>query len=418
MSEINMKKSIKKYFNNKKIEKKFRGKWKVPLSVPPYNWQEVNEVLDSLLKINLTMGKKVLKFEEKFAKYIGTKYAIMVNSGSSANLIALEILKEKSKEKNDKRNEIITPAVTWPTSVYPIVNVGFIPKMIDVELNNFNMKIDELEQNITDKTLAIMVVHLLGNPMNMVKIKKIAKKNDLMIIEDCCEAHGAEYNKIKVGKHGDVGTFSFYASHHITTGEGGMITTDNHKFAELAKSLRAFGWIRNNSQKEKISKKFPEIDKRFLFINLGYNFKPTELAAAFGIHQIKKLDSFITHRQKIANYWNMRLERYSDRIIVQHEDQNTRHVWFGYSITLRENSNGLRKKFMNYLEKNGIETRPIAAGNMFKQPSIHEYKHKKTKTKNADKIMSDSFFIGVHNLIRNDEMKYVADKISEFLEHN
>jgi CDP-6-deoxy-D-xylo-4-hexulose-3-dehydrase len=408
---------IRNYFENGEINQKYLGKWKVPLSVPPYDWKEVNEVIDSLLEIKLTMGHKVKQFEAMFAKYIGTKHAIMFNSGSSANLVALDILKMEADSNGSGRNEVITPSVTWPTSIYPIVNAGLVPRIVDVDLENFNMSMDEINNNINEKTLAIMPVHLLGNPMNMTEISSIANKNDLFVIEDCCEAHGAEYNKIKVGKFGDMGTFSFYASHHITTGEGGMLVTDNDKYAEIARSLRAFGWIRDSANKKQISKKYPHIDNRFLFMNMGYNFKPTELMAAFGIHQIKKLDSFIKNRQKTADYWNSRLSRYSDKIAVQRQEKNSKHVWFGYPITINKKSGINRDDLMKYLESHSIETRPIAAGNMLEQPSIKLFKHKSSRVnENSKIIMRDSFFIGNHNLIGDVERKYVADVIIRFLE--
>lgn len=417
LSKTAIKNQVKEYFRNGKINKKYLGKWKVPLSVPPYDWKEVNEVIDSLLEIKLTMGNKVRQFESMFAKYIGTKHAVMFNSGSSANLIALEILKMESDYARTGRNEVITPSVTWPTSIYPIANVGLVPRIVDVDLENFNMNIEGINKNITEKTLAIMPVHLLGNPMNMDKIRQIAKKNNLFVIEDCCEAHGAEYNKIKVGKFGDMGTFSFYASHHITTGEGGMFVTDNDKYAELARSMRAFGWIRDSTHKSQISKKYPHIDNRFLFTNMGYNFKPTELMAAFGIHQIKKLDSFIKRRQETTEYWNSRLVKYSDRILIHRQDTNTRHVWFGYQITVKDTKIS-RNEFMRYLEDHSIETRPIAAGNMLEQPSIKLFKHKEGKNTNSRFIMRNSFFIGNHNMIGPNERKYVADTISSFLDSN
>ncbi len=230
------KKNIRNHFIDlEKNQRKFvPGKSKIPLAFPPYNAEEVCEALDSMVNLQTTMGKKVRKFESEFGKYVGTKYSIMVNSGSSANLLALSILTNPhlGNKRIKNNDEIITPAVTWPTTVYPISNVGAIPKFVDVNLDDFSINVDEIENAITKKTKAVMLVHLLGNPCDMKKIKKIVKKHDLWLIEDACEAHGTKYYKKHVGSFGDLSTFSFFASHHITTMEGGMVLTSKRYFLE------------------------------------------------------------------------------------------------------------------------------------------------------------------------------------------
>ena len=285
---------IKEYFekNYSKQEKFIPGKSKIPLAIPPYSWQEVCEALDSMLSMQTTMGKKVKKFEESFAKYIGSKYAIMVNSGSSANLLALSVLSNPSFGSGiiKKGDEIITPATTWVTTVYPIVSIGAKPVFVDIEMGTYNIDTQKIEKAITKKTKAIMLVHLLGYPCNMTQIKNIAKKHNLLLIEDTCESHGAEFNGKKVGSFGDLSTFSFFASHHITTMEGGMLVTNNPKIYELGKSIRTFGWTRDLKNKKTLEKKYSNIDTRYLFLNMGFNMRPTEIQGAFGIHQIKKLD--------------------------------------------------------------------------------------------------------------------------------
>ena len=408
---------VKEYFSSK--TKEFvPGETKIPLSVPSYSWEEAYEAIESILTTWVTMGEKVKKFEEMFAEYIGVKNAIMVNSGSSANLLALSVLTNPIvKDRIQKGEEIITPAITWSTTVFPIINVGAVPVLVDVDLNTYTIDTNEVEKAITDKTRAIMLVHLLGNPCDMKKIIKIAEEHDLFVIEDCCEAHGAEFNGKKVGSFGDISTFSFFFSHHISTIEGGMILTDNEEYGEIAKSLRAHGWIRELKNKDKIAAEYPEIDGRFLFINIGFNLRPTEIQGAFGIHQIKKLDKFIEIRRNNARYWTKKLEKYSDYLILPKERLNTKHVWFGYPITVKPTAPFTRKEFVDFLEKKGIETRPIMAGDIVEQPVMKLFKYRKVGDLNNSKfIMRNSFFFGNHQRIGKAEREYIVDCISEFIE--
>ena len=412
-----IKQLIKEYFSLKTTG--FTpGETKIPLNIPSYSWEETYEAIESILSTWVTMGEKVQKFEEMFADYVGVENAVMVNSGSSANLLALSVLTNPvTKNRIQKGEEIITPAITWSTTVFPIINVGAVPVLVDAELETYTVDMSEVEKAITDKTRAIMPVHLLGNPCDMKRIMEIAEEHNLFVIEDCCEAHGAEFNGEKVGSIGDISTFSFFFSHHISTIEGGMILTNGEEYAELAKSLRAHGWIRELRNKEKIKAKYPEIDERFLFINLGYNVRPTEIQGAFGIHQIKKLDKFIEIRRNNARYWTEKLNEYSDYILLPEEKSGTKHVWFGYPITVKPTAPFTRKDFVNFLEQKGIETRPIMAGNIPEQPAMKLFEHHIIGNLNNSKIiMRNSFFFGNHHGIGKAEREYIADCISEFIE--
>ena len=412
-----IKQLVKDYFSLKK-EEFIPGKSKIPLNIPSYSWEEVYEAIESILTTQVTMGEKVQKFEKMFADYVGVKYAIMVNSGSSANLLALSILVNPVISNRIREGEeIITPAVTWSTTVFPIINIGAIPVFVDVDLETFDIDPSEIEKAITDKTKAIMPVHLLGNPANMKDIMKIAEKYNLFVIEDCCEAHGAEFNGKKVGSFGDISTFSFFFSHHISTIEGGMILTNNEEYSELAKSLRAHGWIRERNDREKIAAKYPEIDERFLFVNIGYNVRPTEIQGAFGIHQIKKLDKFVEIRRENAKYWTEKLKKYSDYIILPKEEDGVKHVWFGYPITIRPGAPFTRHEFISFLEQRGVETRPITAGNISEQPVMALFPYRKVgELSNAKYIMRNSFFFGNHQGIGKVKREYIADCISGFIE--
>ena len=401
------------------FERLEEGKMRVPLSVPSYGWDEVAEALDSLLSTHVTMGQKVTQFERMFAEYLGVKHAIMVNSGSSANLIALSILTNPAVENRiAPGDEVIVPAVTWSTSVFPIAQVGAEPVLVDVTLGDYNINIEAINDALSKKTRAIMPVHLLGNPCQMDRIMDIASRNNLYVIEDACEAHGAEYQGRKVGSFGDMGMFSFYFSHHISTIEGGMVVTNDDQFAEIAKMLRAHGWIRELSNRKDIAEQYPSIDERFLFINLGFNLRPTEIQGAFGIHQIKKLESFIQIRRENVQYWSDRLSKYTYVLYLpaREEASGLRRVWFGYPVTVRPEAPFTRKEFMEFLEAKGIATRPITAGNLEEQPALTLIDHRvHGELPIARMIMRQSFFWGNHPHIGEKERTYVADCVEEFL---
>ena len=409
----------------KLIKKKFKkqhefipGKTRIPLIKPAFGPDEIIESLDSLLTTNVTMGVKVKRFEDLFSKYLKSNFASMVNSGSSANLVALSALTNPWFSRRLKKNsEVITPAVTWATTVYPINNLNLKPKFVDINLENFCMKTDDLDEAVSSNTSLLLPVHLLGNVCDMSVIKEVSTKKDLLVMEDCCEAHGAEFKGKKVGTIGDIGTFSFFLSHHITTIEGGMIVTNNESLHELSKALRAFGWIRDLKRKDQFMKKYPEIDPRYMFVNTGYNLRPTEIQGAFGIHQIKKLENFIKIRNENTKYWSKKFLQYEDYFILTKQDPRTRSVDFCYPLTIRKNSPFNRKSLLEYLQKKKIETRPIMSGNFLEQPTIKFISHlKHGKLENSKLAMSNSFFFGNHHEIGMQEREYVVDVIAQFIE--
>jgi len=393
------------------------GKTRIPLNEPSYSWEESYEAIESILTTWVTMGKKVKAFENMFAEYVGVPYAIMVNSGSSANLLALSILTNPlTKDRIKPGDEVITPAVTWATTVFPIMNVGAVPVLVDVDLRSFNIDVNEIEKAITDKTRAIMPVHLLGNPCDIKQIMEIARKHSLFVIEDCCEAHGAEVGGQKVGSFADLATFSFFFTHHISTIEGGMLLTANRDLGEMAKALRVFGWVRDMQDKNEIAEKYKDIDSRFLFINTGYNLRPTEIQGAFGIHQMGKLDKFIDIRRDNARFWMENLEQYSDFLLLPEEKPGTKHVWFAYPITVKPDAPFTRKELVDFLESKGVETRPIMAGNISEQPAMNLFDYRKAGDLPDSRIIqSHSFFFGNHQGIGKTERKAVVDYFNEFM---
>jgi len=411
---------IKKFINQALHQEKQKfvyGKTKIPLVVPTYHEEEVCEVLDCLLTTYVTMGRKVKEFEKAFADYIGAKHAIMFNSGSSANLIALSIVTNPwFPDRLHPGDEVIVPAVCWSTTVFPIINCGLIPVFVDVDLDTLNLSVKKIEKALSKKTRAIIPVHLLGNPCDMRKITEIAEDKKLILIEDACEAHGAELEGKKVGSFGLMGTFSFFFSHHISTIEGGMLVTNDDKVAELARVMRAHGWVRDMNNKEAIIKENPDIDPRFLFVNIGYNFRPTELQGAIGIHQIKKLDDFVKIRRENARYWTEELKKYPDFFLVHDETPGTKHTWFAYPVTVAKTAPFSKKELQSFLESRGVETRQIESGNMAEQPVMKLFPHKTAgDLPNARFIMRNSFFWGNHHQIGKIERRMIINYVKEFL---
>ena len=416
MIEKKIQDEIKKIFNTKlQHEQSKNTKFQIPLAVPSYNHEEVIDALDSMLSTWVTMGKKVKSFEEQFSNYIGCKNGIMVNSGSSANLLALSILSNPATENSIKRDsQIITPAVTWATTVSPIINVGCTPMFVDVDLDTLCVNTEEIKEAINSKTACLLPVHLMGNPCNMQEISKISKEHDLYLVEDACEAPGATFDDKKVGSFGDLGTFSFFMSHHISTIEGGMIVTNNEELAEMGKTLRTFGWTRDLKNKNKINSEYPEIDPRFLFVNTGYNFRPTEIQGAFGRNQLPKLESLIKIRRENALFWNDELSKYSEYLILPKRNLEN-HVYFGYAITIKKNSPFSREKLTKFLESKGIETRPIMSGNYIEQPAAKLINYQKHgELNNAKLIMRNSFFIGNHHKVTQKERELVVNSFNDF----
>ena len=409
---------LRKHFQLNKAEF-VPGKTRIPLTVPTFGSEEVEEAVDSMLSTWVTMGAKVKKFEEAFSQYNGSKHAVMVNSGSSANLLALSVLTNPILADHIERgSEIITPAVTWATTVYPISNVGCTPVLVDVDPRTFNILPEEMEKAITSKTRAVVPVHLLGRPCELDGINRIAEEHDLFVVEDACESTGAEIQGRKVGSFGDMGTFSFFISHHISTIEGGIIVTNDDNLYEYLKAMRAFGWARDLRDRESYSSANQGIDPRFLFITHGYNLRPTEIQGAFGIHQIRKLDGFIKQRRENAAYWTKKLSEYKDQLILPVEPEHAKHVYFGYPITVKPDAAFTREELVNHLEDKLIETRPIMAGNMAEQPAMKRINHRTVgELPNSRMIMRQSFFFGNHNGIGSKEREYISNTIIGFLDN-
>jgi CDP-6-deoxy-D-xylo-4-hexulose-3-dehydrase len=392
----------------------------VRLHEPTFGAEEINAAISQMLTTQVTMGKEVRNFEEQYASKFGNKYGVMSNSGSSANLLAVAALvNPNTSDRLKPGDEVIVPALSWATTVWPVIQYGLVPVIVDCDPNTYNFDLEKLEKAISAKTRAIVLVHVYGNPCNMSELMPIVDKHGLFLIEDCCESMGAYFNDKAVGTFGDMGTFSFYYSHHITTFEGGITVTNNFDFAETLRVLRAHGWSREADEKDKYIKMYPEIDPRFIFINLGYNLRPTEVQAVMGQKQLPKLDELVNKRRTAYDRYRKNLNKFSDRIRFQEEQVGGRSSWFGFGVTLKDQCKFSPKDLTRHLNAAAIETRPIIAGNIARHPVMQQYEHRVFGSlENSDCIMSRGFAVACHHAMNDQAVDYVCDQISDFLNKN
>jgi CDP-6-deoxy-D-xylo-4-hexulose-3-dehydrase len=378
----------------------------------------VNEAIDSLLDLRTTMGPKVARFEKDWTAYQRSAGSIMVNSGSSANLVAVAALLDPSGPRSFRPgDEVIVPAVTWSTTIFPLQQLGLVPVLVDVDPETLNLTPDGVDRALTRRTRGIIPVHLLGNPCPMPDLMAIARRRGLAVIEDGCEAHGAKVGSRLVGTFGDLGTFSFFYSHHITTMEGGMITTRRRELLPILVSQRAHGWVRGRSDEKALRRRHSGIDPRFLFVTTGFNVRPTELNAAFGLHQLPLLESFIEARRANHGYWIDALAPFEDVFVFQKERRGTRHSAFGFPLLIRRPAPFDRSEMMAFLEARGIETRPIAGSNMARQPGLRlwPYKLGSRRLPVADWIHTHGLFVGNHADVTPEQRDHFVRVVREFV---
>lgn len=390
---------------------------KVRLHEATFGPDEIMAALDCLLTTHVTMGPKVKKFEREFSDCFGFNHGVMNNSGSSANLLAIAALTNPALENHLKPgDEVIVPALSWSTTVWPLIQCNLTPVIVDIDPLTLNIDPSEIEKAIGPKTKAVMIVPVYGNPCNMDKIVEICRSKNLILIEDCCEALGSYYDGKAVGSFGSVGTFSFYFSHHMSTLEGGITVTNDTEIAELMRILRAHGWVREVENKDKYLKQYPNFDPRFLFVNVGYNLRATELQGAMGSVQLPKLKSFVDVRRKNAQKWIKDFEEFDDILICQKETPKGYHSWFGFPITLTPKAPFSVAEIRSYLESEGIETRPIICGNIAAHPAMDLYKHRVSgDLKHANNVMIRSFSFGNHQFVSDESQQYITGKIKHFV---
>ena len=354
---------------------------------------EVNAINDVIKSNRYTMGSKVSQFENEFSKFFDVKYSLMLNSGSSANLLAVASLIIDEETDLNQGDEVIVPAVSWSTTFSPISQYGLKLRFVDIDLNTLNIDENLIESAITKKTKAIFAVNLLGNSCNFKKLKDLCDKYNLLLLEDNCESLGAKYDNKFTGTIGNVGTFSFFFSHHMQTMEGGMLVTNNKKTYELANSMRAHGWIRDLPDDNSLFKKTGDnFEDSFKFITPGYSIRPLEMSGAIGSVQLRKISNFIDNRRENAKFFN-ELFKSNENIIIQRETGES--SWFGFSIVLKNKLLGKRSEVLKKLSNANIETRPIVAGNFTKNPTIKYMDHTISgELKNSEYIDENGFFVG------------------------
>ena len=393
------------------------NKYFYPLIEDPFSNNDIREGIKVLKSKQLTISKKTVNFEKDFSSSLKSKYSLMVNSGSSANLLALQCLINPYRKNRLKAgDEVIIPTLCWSTSLWPIIQSNLKPVFVDINPLTLNIDESEVEKKITKKTKAILLVHVLGNSCDMDQIMKIKKKHNLILIEDTCESLGSKYNDKYLGTFGEFSSFSFYSSHQISSGEGGMICCKDKIDYNIIKSLRSHGWSRGTSFENTIYKSNKRLDKRFIFFNSGYNLRPTEVSAAIAHSQFKRLNKFISIRNFNKKRIILSLKKniiINKKIDFYYENKNVTPSRFGLPIKILVNKKKYKNIIIKKLEKNGIETRPIISGNFADQPAAKKYNlTSNNKFPNTDFVYDNSFFIGLP--IKKIDNKYLKKIVLAF----
>ena len=426
-----MKEYANTYHNNEEYKKGDR----IPYASRVYDENEFVNLIDSSLEFWLTAGRYANKFEKEFSEYLGVKYCSLVNSGSSANLLAFmtltsPLLGDRQIKRGD---EVITVAAGFPTTVAPIIQYGAVPVFVDLTIPQYNIDVTQLEDALSDKTKAIMIAHTLGNPFDLEYISKFCKEHNLWLIEDNCDALGSTY-KINgeeklTGTVGDIGTSSFYPPHHMTMGEGGAVYTDSALLNKIIKSFRDWGRDcqcssgQDNLCGNRFTQKYGELpigyDHKYVYSHFGYNLKATDLQAAIGCAQLEKFPSFVERRKYNFNRLKEGLSCLEEKLILPEAERNSDPSWFGFMITVKDVD---KSDLVQYLEDKGVQTRMLFAGNILKQPCFDEIRNDNTKyrvvgdLKTTDEIMNNTFWIGVYPGMTDDKLDYMIETIKSYFD--
>lgn len=404
------------------------GQSAVPVSGKVIGAQELKNMVDASLDGWLTTGRFNTEFEQRLAAYLGVKYLITVNSGSSANLVAFSAL--TSPRLGDRAikqgDEVIGVAAGFPTTVNPIIQFGAVPVFVDVDLATHNIDASKIEAAISPKTKAIMLAHSLGNPFNVEVVTALCKKYNLWLVEDCCDALGATYNGQMVGTFGDIATLSFYPAHHITMGEGGAVFTNNSELKLIAESFRDWGRDcycppgQDNTCDKRFCWKLGDLpegyDHKYTYSHLGYNLKISDMQAACALAQLDRVDEFIAARKANYAYLKNKLKSCEEFLHLPEATPNADPSWFGFPLVLKESSGVKRVDLLNYLDQNKIGTRLLFAGNLIRQPYMLGRNYRVSgELTNTDIVMNQTFWLGVYPGLTNEHLDYVVDKIETFL---
>lgn len=427
---------VKDYYEKYHVKKEFHEGDRIPYASRVYDSKEMCNLVDSALEFWLTSGRYTEQFETDFAKYLGIRYCSLVNSGSSANLLAFmtltsPLLKERQVQRGD---EIITVAAGFPTTVAPMIQYGAIPVFVDVTIPQYNIDVDMLEKALSEKTKAVMIAHTLGNPFDLKGVSRFCKEHNLWLIEDNCDALGSEYildGEVRLtGTIGDIGTSSFYPPHHMTMGEGGAVYTDNPLLHRIIRSLRDWGRDcicpsgHDDFCGHRFDRQYGELplgyDHKYVYSHFGYNLKATDMQAAIGCAQLEKFPEFVKKRRKNFERLLMGLQDVQDKLILPVAQSDSNPSWFGFMMTCKEGTE--REKVVPYIEKHGVQTRMLFAGNLIKHPCFDELRNRKEgyrivgTLKNTDRIMKDTFWVGVYPGMTEEMIDYMIKVIKESLE--
>lgn len=424
---------VAEYYNNYHKKSEYKDGDRISYASRVYDEREMVNLADSMLEFWLTSGRFTDEFEAKLAKYLGLPYCSLVNSGSSANLLAFmtltsPLLGDRAIRRGD---EVITVAAGFPTTVAPIIQFGAIPVFVDMTIPQYNIDCDLLEDALSDKTKAVMIAHTLGNPFDLSRVKAFCDKHNLWLIEDNCDALGSKYfidGEWKfTGSIGDIGTSSFYPPHHMTMGEGGAVYTKSPLLNKIIRSMRDWGRDcvcpsgMDNLCKHRFDKQYGELpvgyDHKYVYSHFGYNLKATDLQASIGVAQLEKFPKFVEKRKQNFDYLKNRLKAVKDKLILPEKAENSDPSWFGFLLTVKNGVN--RDKLINHIESKNIQTRMLFAGNLIKHPCFDTIRGDYTKYRVignlsvTDEIMTNTFWVGVYPGMTNAMLDKMADTIIE-----
>jgi len=420
------------YYQIKFAEKEFiPGKSRVNYAGRVFNEKEIVNAVDASLDFWLTEGRFSEQFAEKIAEFLGVEHVLLTNSGSSANLLAFSAL--TSEKLGDRRlkagDEVISVAAGFPATVTPIIQYGLIPVFVDVGIPTYNINIEMMRKAITPKTRCIFIAHTLGNPFNLDAVMELANEHNLWVIEDNCDAFGSEYKGKKTGTVGHLSTISFYPAHHITTGEGGAICTNDPQLAQLVRAFRDWGRDcycaggENNTCGKRFSQQFGDLpfgfDHKYVYSEIGYNLKMTDIQAAIGAAQIDKLLEFCEKRKENFKEWTRIFSKYPEYFTLPKATEGADPAWFAFIVTMKENAPFKRDELTQHLNANLIETRNLFAGNLTKQPGFMKRNWRiADHLKNTDYIMNNTFFLGTYPGLKKEMFDYVENVIDLFIQNN
>jgi CDP-6-deoxy-D-xylo-4-hexulose-3-dehydrase len=426
---------VSEYILAKKESKKWeKGVDWVQYAGPFFDDKEYTAAIKSLLNEWLVLGQDAISFENIFPNHLGKNYGILTNSGSSSNLIMLSALTSKRLYNLKKGTKVITPIAGFPTTINPIIQLGFEPIFVDIDLSTLNLNLEAVEKAADEGARVITFAHVLGNPPNMEKLMSIIKKYNLIFLEDCCDALGSTYDGVPLGSFGELASCSFYPAHHITMGEGGFVACNTKLQETVARSFREWGrgcycvgkkanLLKNGTCNKRFSNWLPEIpdeifDHKYVYDEIGYNLKPIELQASIGLEQIKKLPQIKELRNRNHSHLYDIFKKYEEFFILPTATEKSNPSWFAFALTIKDGSPFKRQDIVNYLESNKIQTRPYFAGNIMLQPAYEGFIDKSTVIKNypnARKITTDTFFLGVSPVITIEQINYIKEIVNTFI---